>query len=88
MRIEISNMQRRLCAMSILVPKSQIPKTPKKDAKTSENTDVSNVHVLLQIAYESHDHWKCDVAFAWEKPSEVSFFKKPMRFYNFDQFFF
>ena len=56
MRIEISNMQRRLCAMSILVPKSQIPKTPKKDAKTSENTDVGNVHFLLQIAYESHDH--------------------------------
>ena len=77
-----------LCAMPILVPKSQIPHTPKKDAKTSENTDVSNVHFLLQIAYESHDHWKCDVAFAWEKPSEVSFFKKPMRFYNFDQFVF
>ena len=77
-----------LCAMSILVPKSQIPHTPKKDAKTSENTDVSNVHFLLQIAYESHDRWKCDVAFAWEKPSEVSFFKKPMRFYNFDQFLF
>ena len=45
-----------LCAMLILVPKSQIPHTPKKDAKTSENTDVSNVHFLLQIAYESHDH--------------------------------
>ena len=28
----------------------------KKDAKTSQNTDVSNVHFLLQITYETHDH--------------------------------
>ena len=74
--------------MSILVPKSQIPQTPKKDAKTSENTDVSNVHFLLQIAYESHDHWKCDVAFAWEKPSEVSFFKKNHALLQFGSIFF
>ena len=30
---------------------------------------------------------KCDVALAWEKPSKVTFFKKPMRFYNFCHFF-
>ena len=48
----------------------------KKDAKTSQNTDVSNVHFLLQITYETHDHWKCDVAFAWEKPMRSTFFQK------------
>ena len=54
-----------------------------KDAKTSQNTDVSNVHFLLQITYETHDHWKCDVAFAWEKPVRSTFFQKTHAFLEF-----
>ena len=59
----------------------------KKDAKTSQNTDVSNVHFLLQITYETHDHWKCDVAFAWEKPMRSTFFQKTHAFLEFWTFF-
>ena len=59
----------------------------KKDAKTSQNTDVSNVHFLLQSTYETHDHWKCDVAFAWEKPMRSTFFQKTHAFLEFEQFF-
>ena len=45
----------------------------KKDAKTSQNTDVNNVHFLLQ----------CDVAFAWEKPMRSTFFQKTHAFLEF-----
>ena len=58
-------------------------KTRKKVIKNCDFTDARNVHFLMQITYESPDHWKCDVALAWEKP-----FQKTNAFLQFCQFFY
>ena len=52
----------------------------KKDAKTSQNTDVSNVHFLLQITYETHFTENVMLHLHGKNQCEVRFFKKPMRF--------
>ena len=45
------------CASCLfLFKKHKFHMRQKKDAKTSQNTDVSNVHFLLKITYETHDH--------------------------------
>ena len=71
---ELAQMQRRCYAMCIVVQHWKLQIRQKNNAKSCESTDASNVHFLLQITYEGHHHWKCDVAFARENTIKACFF--------------
>ena len=80
-RVEIAKLQRRLCVMSILVQKSQIPHAPKKRMPKLLKTQMlamctfyCKLHMKLMTTENVmlHLHGK--------NQCEVRFFKKPMRF--------